>query len=61
MTKVEINGVTYRVGKTLSPGTACDFCSFGDARSCPKVDDDDKLLCVDYDNGKGFTYFKRIE
>lgn len=61
MTKVEINGITYRVGKTLAPTTACDFCSFADSQSCPKADDNDILLCVDYYNGKGYAYFKRID
>lgn len=61
MTKVEINGKTYRVERTKLPHEACDRCSFCDADRCPRADDDVDLLCNDYDIYERYSYFKRID
>lgn len=61
MTKVEIDGKTYRVKRTKFPFDACDRCSFLRAFRCPRVDNDFDLLCNDYDIDERYSYFERID
>ena len=61
MTKIEIDGETYRVKRAKFPFDACDRCSFRGAVRCPRADDDVDLLCNDYDIDERYSYFKRID
>ena len=61
MTKVEIEGITYRVARAKLLHEACGRCSFCDAVRCPRTDDDLDLLCSDYDIDERYSYFKRID
>lgn len=61
MTKVEINGKTFRVERTKFLHDACGRCSFSDADRCPRTDDENDLFCSDFDIDERYSYFKRID
>lgn len=61
MTKVEINGKTYRVKRAKLINEACNRCSFCDDDRCPRADNDLDLLCNEYNIDERYSYFERID
>jgi len=61
MTKIEIDGKTYRVRRTQKAHSACLFCYFCD-KQCPRSERfNTPLLCNEYDYDEKFSYFERID
>lgn len=61
MTKIEIDGKTYRVRKTQKDHTACSSCYFCDRRCPPSECFNIPFLCNEYDDDEKYSYFERID